>query len=893
MTCPPPPLVHSLATPTFDRHLVRLRLTRPTIFGFEHGGVLRGLMSAALEQHELPLGLIPYASESGRVRFEPGDAYHLGLTLVGEDRSLADRIQRGLRDVGSRSPKGPQPVLGGNFVVEDWQTLPDVDLAAETNDLGEEADLVLLAPLRIKRPKELQERGAGYLNGECFPADWFLDLLWRRLFLAVHSRHPERDERAAAMPPLSSTLSATPGHLQWVDMPVHGTHRKGRPYTLGGVRGTVRLAGLSEPWRRALVLGRHLHVGQNIHYGLGRYEVRGGGDEIQLAFPPARSVLEEASEAGSLRAALARVMEAGGVQRNGDGASGSRLPDLDQLRSDLVEGRYRAGTAEAGSSSGPELEDRVASQAARQALAPAIETWLEDSSAAFRSGLSRKGATRSLEREWEHGFRYSIDIDLRELLELVDRPALFERLRALFPTEPLINLVDGWTRNPTRDARRPAERRDGLPRNCPVSPLLAKLCLDAFGEAARQEGLRLARLGDDFVLLTRDTEELRRRSLSCNSWLAGLDLASLRKLERSSSGKKAVRFRRVTLKTESQAEAPRNEPARLARPLFISGRDAKLVLHGDSMVTRPAGSEEMEIPISEVSHVILCGRTRAALPVLGSLARRGVSTFLCRPTGKLYATFGPHEDRWDLWLEQARFAENQDACRRFSTAVVAARLCNLAVLAVRFGLQQASEAATEICSIAEQCENETTRDGLRGLEGRGTELFWRAIAATLDDEWGFTGRKRRPPPDPVNAMLSFGYTLLHHHVSTSLVAAGLNPRIGLFHQPRGRHHALASDLTEELRHLVEAMVWTLIRRRQIRPERDFRPSPDGRYPCLLDHEPRRTLIDAFEHRLVTEFTPPDAEETMTYREFIARQARQVEALVAGRRQAYRPLVLER
>lgn len=156
---------------------------------------------------------------------------------------------------------------------------------------------------------------------------------------------------------------------------------------------------------------------------------------------------------------------------------------------------------------------------------------------------------------------------------------------------------------------------------------------------------------------------------------------------------------------------------------------------------------------------------------------------------------------------------------------------------------------------------------------------------------GFEGRKRRPPPDPVNALLSFGYTQLHHHASTALNAAGLHPRIGLYRRPRGAHHALASDLVEEMRHLVEALVWTLIRRRQLKPERDFRPSADGYYPALLTNEARRTVIDAFEGRLMTSFTPPEAAEPMSYRAFLAYQARQVRALVRGELTRYKPLVL--
>ncbi len=120
--------------------------------------------------------------------------------------------------------------------------------------------------------------------------------------------------------------------------------------------------------------------------------------------------------------------------------------------------------------------------------------------------------------------------------------------------------------------------------------------------------------------------------------------------------------------------------------------------------------------------------------------------------------------------------------------------------------------------------------------------------------------------------------------------AGLDPRIGLFHQPHSAHAALASDLAEEMRHLVEALVWTLIRRRQLSPD-DFGPTSDGRYPALLSRDGRRTFLHAFEQRLVTEFTPEEGEEPLSYRAFLVRQARQIRDLVRGARPLYSPLVI--
>jgi CRISPR-associated protein Cas1 len=137
-------------------------------------------------------------------------------------------------------------------------------------------------------------------------------------------------------------------------------------------------------------------------------------------------------------------------------------------------------------------------------------------------------------------------------------------------------------------------------------------------------------------------------------------------------------------------------------------------------------------------------------------------------------------------------------------------------------------------------------------------------------------------------MLSFGYTLLYNHIATALAASGLDARTGFYHRQHGAYAALACDLQEELRYLVDAFVWSLVRRREIRPG-DFAASPDGRYPCLLRPAARRAFLRKFERRLETEFRPPGYDDALTYRAFIDRQAQQVKDLVNGARDAYEPL----
>ena len=174
--------------------------------------------------------------------------------------------------------------------------------------------------------------------------------------------------------------------------------------------------------------------------------------------------------------------------------------------------------------------------------------------------------------------------------------------------------------------------------------------------------------------------------------------------------------------------------------------------------------------------------------------------------------------------------------------------------------------------------NKSEVDSVRGLEGAAAAVYFRGVADTLEEEWRFDGRVKHPPGDPFNAMLSYGYTLLYHHCVAALYGAGLVPRIGLFHKGHGAWDALASDLQEELRHLVAGLVWSLVRRHEIRPA-DFERRGEG---CWFLPEARRRFIGAFESRMETTFTPDGGEHPVTYREAISVQATRIRDYVLGR-----------
>lgn len=134
---------------------------------------------------------------------------------------------------------------------------------------------------------------------------------------------------------------------------------------------------------------------------------------------------------------------------------------------------------------------------------------------------------------------------------------------------------------------------------------------------------------------------------------------------------------------------------------------------------------------------------------------------------------------------------------------------------------------------------------LRGLEGAAAAAFFEGFVHLFAPALGFEGRRRRPPPDPVNACLSLGYTLLHSEASGAARVAGLDPMLGGFHEPSYGQDALASDLIEPLRPAVDAWVWEMFRSHTLRPEH-FRRQEDA---CLLGHHAQGVFYEALHQKL--------------------------------------------
>ncbi len=198
---------------------------------------------------------------------------------------------------------------------------------------------------------------------------------------------------------------------------------------------------------------------------------------------------------------------------------------------------------------------------------------------------------------------------------------------------------------------------------------------------------------------------------------------------------------------------------------------------------------------------------------------------------------------------------------------------------------EVADATATIQRIIREIPRASTVGSLLGYEGNGSAAYFGVFGKLLRDPMTFSRRRRRPPKDPVNALLSLGYTLLLHQVSSAIQVVGFDPYAGYLHQPRYGRPALALDLMEEFRPIIADSVVLNIINHRILTEQDFQEELGVVH---LKAEARKKFYAKFEERLQEELQHPYFEYRTSYRRCIELQARLLGKWLTGEIPVYLP-----
>ena len=326
--------------------------------------------------------------------------------------------------------------------------------------------------------------------------------------------------------------------------------------------------------------------------------------------------------------------------------------------------------------------------------------------------------------------------------------------------------------------------------------------------------------------------------------------------------------------------------------LYVQGQGHSIGLKGEVLEIRNRKDVVDKARLRQVSQVSLFGNVQISAQALRELAARDVTITHLSNGGWLTAiTTPPPHKNIELRRRQFQAASEKRLCLSLAQAFVSGKIRNSRTLLRRNARDLEDNVIHRLAECRRKAERAESLEQLLGMEGLAARDYFANFTRMLKttDEarttFDFESRNRRPPRDPVNALLSFVYSMLAKDLLVTLVGVGFDPYLGFFHQPRYGRPALALDLMEEFRPLVaDSVVIGVINNGEIRPT-DFISRAGS---VALRPDGRKRLLEAYERRLETEVTHPRFGYSISYRRVFEVQARLLGRFLSREIPVYEP-----
>ena len=339
---------------------------------------------------------------------------------------------------------------------------------------------------------------------------------------------------------------------------------------------------------------------------------------------------------------------------------------------------------------------------------------------------------------------------------------------------------------------------------------------------------------------------------------------------------------------EPEVVLRRLQPARDDElPLYVQEQGAKISLVGEELVVKgKEGSTRARLP--NTSQISLFGNIQISTQALRAAMERGISiSFLTSGGWFCGRATGTDSKNIELRVAQHQMLADPDACLALARGVVASKIRNCRTLLRRNHAEPPEVTLFELEQLAKKSEGAQAIASLLGLEGTAARSYFSAFSGMIkgpaSEVFDLDGRNRRPPRDPINALLSFAYSLLTKELAHTLASAGLDPLLGFFHQPRFGRPALALDLMEEFRPIVADSTVISAINNGVVTSSDFVIHPTG---VALKPHGRRRFILAYERRMDQLVTHPVFGYRISYRRVLEVQARLFGRFLLGELPSY-------
>lgn len=323
------------------------------------------------------------------------------------------------------------------------------------------------------------------------------------------------------------------------------------------------------------------------------------------------------------------------------------------------------------------------------------------------------------------------------------------------------------------------------------------------------------------------------------------------------------------------------------KPVYLDTQGLRVGKSGDVLQVKEKETLRQQIRLHEVCQINLMGNIQVTTQAIQSLCEAEIPVTYFSQGGWFYGiTTGMSTKNVFLRQQQFRLASEDWFCRRLARQLVAGKIRNQRTMLLRNHIEAPSAVLRDLKGFATKAEDAQALESLLGIEGAAARLYFGALSGMLKPEdetssdltFDFTARNRRPPRDPINALLSLAYGILAKDFTIACYAVGFDPMMGFYHQPRFGRPALALDLMEPFRPLIaDSAVLSAVNTGMV-TLKDFISASDS---VGLTPSGRKAFYRAYELRMDTLVTHPLFEYRVNYRRLLEIQARLLARLIEG------------
>lgn len=580
------------------------------------------------------------------------------------------------------------------------------------------------------------------------------------------------------------------------------------------------------------------------------------------------------------------------------------------------------------------VHDRILQRYLLQSIYPDLEATFSESTFAYRPGFSIYQAVARVMEFYRRQPTWVVKADIQQFFDHLSWPLLLTQLENLGIDAAFVRLIEQQLKSGIVVRGQRYALNKGVLQGSSLSGALANLYLSQFDRTCLDYGLPLVRYGDDCIVVSPSWMQAHRALNLMGDLLADLSLSLHPEKTRIIPPTEGFTFLGhqfskgqvqapprpipVAAKPRQPARGPSGPPkacsivkSRRQRPsasidtywsepmttLYVTDQGAYVRVKYKQFQVFHEKELKISVPVNQVSHVVLFGCCNLSHGAVSLALQRRIPVLYLASNGRYFGRLDTEgHAQIDYLTKQVEHAQDPDFTFRQAQTIILAKLHNSRILLQRMNRKRPSDIAAEaidaLPGLMEKVAQSNAIDAMLGFEGQGANLYFRAFASLLKGKFEFEKRTRRPPTDPVNSLLSLGYTLLSQNLHSMVETVGLHTHFGNLHKPQKNRPSLVCDLVEEFRAMVVDVLVAYLINSDIFTEEDFTP-PDVRGGVYLQPDALKKFLKHWEEKLQQKITHPHTGYKVSYRRCFELQVWEYVACLLGDQEVYRPMRWER